>query len=115
MTILEDYLLINLNGGEDLDRVLEMEKNLNFEHLALHGVRCAAHTLELSVKDTISKKKKRQPTDQCIKYVQAIDAALNVVSKLRSAKMKIALEFEDLLMPVAVIEIRWSSANTTRT
>lgn len=96
-------------------RVVDVEKRtaeLNIEHLSLHGVRCATHTLELGVKDTIGKKKKRPPTDPCIKYVNAIDSAVNVVSKLRSTKMKIAMEFEDLLMPTAVIEIRWSSANT---
>lgn len=92
-----------------------MEKRtaqLNFDQLSLRAVRCATHTLDLGVKDTIGKKKTRPCTDPCIKYVQAIEAASNVVSKLRSAKMKIAIELEELLMPVASIEIRWSSANT---
>lgn len=57
-------------------------------------------------------KKKRQHTDPCNKYVHAIDAAITVVSKLGSSKMKIAIELEELLMPVAVFEIGWSSANT---
>lgn len=113
-TLLEDYFLNNLDDDESFDRVLEMEKQnaeSNFE-LFLLGVRCAAHTLELGVKDTISKKKKRTPTDPYIKYVNAIDAATTVVSKLRTTKMKIAIDSEELLMPVAVIEVRWSSANS---
>lgn len=115
MTILEDYLLSNLNNDEELERVLEISKKtakINIEILSIHGVRCATHTMELGVKDTIGKKKKRVPTDPCIKYVNAIDAVARVVAKLRSTKMKIALESEELLMPVAFIEIRWSSANT---
>lgn len=111
---MEDYLLNGSKSAEGLDRVLEMEKRtaeLNLE-LFLFGVRCAAHTMELGVKDTISKKKKREPDDQYMKYVNAIDAATNVVSKLRSSKMKIAIDAEGLLMPVAVFEVRWSSANT---
>lgn len=113
-TLFEDYLLTNLDSAEGLDRVLEMEKQnaeLNLE-LFLLGVRCAAHTMELGVKDTISKKKKRALDDPCMKYVNAIDAATNVVSKLRSTKMKIAIDAEELLIPVAMIEVRWSSANT---
>lgn len=111
---MEAYLLNGSKSAEGLDRVLEMEKRtaeLNLE-LFLFGVRCAAHTMELGVKDTISKKKKREPDDQYMKYVNAIDAATNVVSKLRSSKMKIAIDAEGLLMPVAVFEVRWSSANT---
>lgn len=80
--------------------------------MSLNGIRCATHTLDLGVKDTIGKKKKRPTTDPCLKYVHAIDAAINVVSKLRSSKMKIAIESQQLLMPIAFIEIRWSSANT---
>lgn len=116
MTILEDYLLSNLNDDEEeLERVLKISKKtaeLNIEVFSIHGVRCATHTMELGVKDTISKKKKRECDDPCIKYVNAIDGVARVVAKLRTAKMKIAMELEELLMPVAFIEIRWSSANT---
>lgn len=112
MTILEDYLLSDLNDDDEFQRVLEISKKtakINIEVLSIHGVRCATHTMELGVKDTIGKKKKRASTDHCIKYVNAIDAVVRVVAKLRSTKMKIALELEE---PVASIEIRWSSANT---
>lgn len=115
MTILEDYLLSDLNDDEEFGRVLEISKKtakINMGVLSIHGVRCATHTMELGVKDTIGKKKKREPTDPCKKYVNAIDEVARVVAKLRSVKMKIALDLEELLMPVAFIEIRWSSANT---
>lgn len=114
-TILEDYLLRNLDDNEGLCRTLEIAQKtaeINVEYLSIHDVRCATHTMELGVKDTISKKKKRTSTDKCNKYVKAIDTVAHVVAKLRSSKMKIALELKDLLMPVAFIEIRWSSANT---
>lgn len=115
MTILEDYLLTNCNDNEKLERVLETSKKaakIDIDVLSIHGIRCATHTMELGVKDTIGKKKKRDHDDPYIKYVNAIDDVARVVAKLRSAKMKIALESEELLMPVAFIEIRWSSANT---
>lgn len=86
-----------------------MTAEMDPENLSISPVRCATHTIELGVKDTIGTKQKRDP---CIKYVNTIKSVVSVVSKLRSSKMKIAMELEHLLMPVAFVEIRWSSANT---
>lgn len=113
-TILEDFLIRDLANDDQLNHVLQTEKRtaeLNNEYLTIHGVPCATHTLDLGVKDTIGKKKKRLPTDPCLKYVATIDAASTVVAKLRSSKMKIAIESDGSRMPVPFIEIRWSSAN----
>lgn len=105
----------DLDDGENLTRVLEaarMTAEMDTENLSISPVRCATHTMELGVKDTIGTKQKRKLDDPCIKYADTIKAVVSVVSKLRSSKMKIAMELEHLLMPVAFVEIRWSSANT---
>lgn len=112
---MEDFLLCEFNDDDDLNRVLLMAKKtaeISTEYLSIFGVRCATHTLELGVKDTIGSKKKRAPTDPNLKHVNAVLAVVRAVAKLRSTKTKIALECEQLPMPVGFIEVRWSSANT---
>lgn len=105
----------DLDDEDNLTRVLEaarMTAEMDTENLSISPVRCATHTMELGVKDTIGTKQKRKLDDPCIKYVNTLKSVVSVVSKLRSSKMKIAMELEHLLMPVAFVEISWSSANT---
>lgn len=112
MTLIEDYLLANVDDDENLARLMELEARLaEIGNFRISSVRCASHTLELGVKDTVGTAKKREATDPCIKYVQIIRKAIDVVRNLRTTKMKIEIEFEELLMPVSFIEIRWSSAH----
>lgn len=104
-----------MNDRDGFESILEVEKrtaDLTKDQLSLHGVRCAAHTLQLGIKDTISKKKVRLPSDTCTQYVEEVDTAIAVVSKLRTTKMKTALEDANLPMAATCIEVRWSSANT---
>lgn len=119
-TILEDFLI---NCDEDYDNDLELQRIVAMEKKTaescdaqpdtfLHGIRCAAHTAELCVKDITSKSKKRADDNPCIKYMEAIQSASNVVSKLRTPTMIVRLEAENLPMPLPMIEVRWSSVST---
>lgn len=95
--------------------MMEMEKRLaevqtNCMHI--NNVRCATHTMELGVKDTIDTNPNRTMPEECQIYIQTARSAIEVVRKLRTTKMKIEIEFNALLMPVAFVDVRWSSVNT---
>lgn len=114
-TLIEDFLLANMDDDQQLARMMEMEKRLaEMQKNCLHinTVRCATHTLELAVKDTIDTKKMRQMPDACNIYIQTVRKAIDVVRKLRTTKMKIEMDLNELLMPVAFIDVRWNSVNT---
>lgn len=111
-TLIEDFLLANVDDDENLARLMELDARLaEIGNFHISSVRCASHTLELGVKDTVGTTKKREASDPCIKYVQTIRKAIDVVRNLRTTKMKIEIECDELLMPVSFIEIRWSSAH----
>lgn len=115
MTLIEDFLLADINDNDLLARMMDIELRLAEKSgncLCINGVRCAAHTLELGVKDTIDTNPLRKMPESCQIYIQTVRKAIDVVRNLRTTKMKLAIEFEELLSPVPFISVRWSSVNT---
>lgn len=115
MTLIEDFLLAQIDDNDHLTRMMDIELRLAempTNCLRINSVRCASHTLELGVKDTIDTNPARSMPESCQIYIQAVQKAINVVRHLRTTKMKLEIEFNELLSPVAFISVRWSSVNT---
>lgn len=115
MTLIEDFLLAEIDDNDHLARMMDIELRLAeipTNCLQINSVRCASHTLELGVKDTVDTNPTRTMPEPCQIYILAVRKAINVVRSLRTTKMKLEIEFNELLNPVAFISVRWSSVNT---
>lgn len=76
-----------------LSRILHGDDNPNF----LHGIRCAAHTMELSITDAFQK----------AKLCDEIDIYRNLVKKLRTTNILNIIEQKGLKKPLIDGETRW--------
>lgn len=115
MTLIEDFLLADINDNDLLARTMDIELRLaekSTNWLNINSVRCAAHTLELDVKDTIDTNPTRKLPEPCQIYIKTVRKAIDVVRNLRTTKMKLEIEFDELLSPVPFISVQWSSVNT---
>lgn len=104
-----------MTDAEELARVMEMEKRvteMQKECLQIHSVRCATHTLELAIKDTIDVNQNRIMPESCQIYINMVRNVIDVVRYVRTTKMRIQIEMNELLMPIPFVDVRWSTVST---